>query len=436
MAKIIGNTTATPNPRPDWNQEDATKADYIKNKPTVLTEDDVVELIVENAGGGSGVIVEQKYDSSSPNAQSGKAVAEAISGHNVVTFDYSNPPTTHQIMVYSGGDLYVNDGTKGVVLVKSPVKNYTSYINSINTDRPVGCQVLQEILEKINIAQIVTELPETGAPNKIYMVANSQTEESNLFDEYLWVDNRWELIGSFSANIDLSDYATKQYVEDQHFINDTSMQSYVDGKFADNPVIKVLDNNEDFTPTDNTITATKTYAGYDIKCANDTEVKTIIYAPIISSDRDKINSDDVMLRPATVEYVEDYCATQEYTSVDYVSENYYNKSYVDNCIDTAVQNHDVVIFDEPDNISSHHITAITSLGGYYDLYAQDKNAGNITLALAPVTNYEEYTENRSEDRPVACSVLSMILDNTIGDIESALNELHTYAQALISGGAE
>lgn len=35
MAKIIGNTTATPNPCPDWNQTDKTKADYIKNKPTV-----------------------------------------------------------------------------------------------------------------------------------------------------------------------------------------------------------------------------------------------------------------------------------------------------------------------------------------------------------------------------------------------------------------
>lgn len=33
MAKIIGNTTATPNPKPDWNQTDETKANYIKNKP-------------------------------------------------------------------------------------------------------------------------------------------------------------------------------------------------------------------------------------------------------------------------------------------------------------------------------------------------------------------------------------------------------------------
>ena len=101
MSKIIGNTTATPNPRPDWNQTDDTKADYIKNKPTVLTEEDVVELITENGGvGGSGVyvgsgdmpdgynvqidptgevlVIDQNFNPTSTNPQSGKAVAEAV----------------------------------------------------------------------------------------------------------------------------------------------------------------------------------------------------------------------------------------------------------------------------------------------------------------------------------------------------------------------
>lgn len=36
MAKIIGNTTATPNPRPDWLQSEESKADYIKNKPKLI----------------------------------------------------------------------------------------------------------------------------------------------------------------------------------------------------------------------------------------------------------------------------------------------------------------------------------------------------------------------------------------------------------------
>lgn len=50
MREIIGNTIATPNPRSDWNQNDATKADYIKNKPTVLTEDEIINLIEEKGG--------------------------------------------------------------------------------------------------------------------------------------------------------------------------------------------------------------------------------------------------------------------------------------------------------------------------------------------------------------------------------------------------
>ena len=49
MAKIIGNTTATPYPRPDWNQTDETKADFIKNKPTIPSIDGLAsEIYVDN----------------------------------------------------------------------------------------------------------------------------------------------------------------------------------------------------------------------------------------------------------------------------------------------------------------------------------------------------------------------------------------------------
>ena len=44
MSKIIGNTMMTPVPRSDWNQTDATKVDYIKNKPefgVLATQDEV-----------------------------------------------------------------------------------------------------------------------------------------------------------------------------------------------------------------------------------------------------------------------------------------------------------------------------------------------------------------------------------------------------------
>lgn len=47
MVKIIGNTTATPNPRPDWAQTDENKADFIKNKNIV---EDNIDTIEEDIG--------------------------------------------------------------------------------------------------------------------------------------------------------------------------------------------------------------------------------------------------------------------------------------------------------------------------------------------------------------------------------------------------
>lgn len=51
--KIIGNTTATPMAIPDWKQVDARKADYIKNKPTKLSEFEndlhLGELVIEES---------------------------------------------------------------------------------------------------------------------------------------------------------------------------------------------------------------------------------------------------------------------------------------------------------------------------------------------------------------------------------------------------
>ena len=58
-------------------------------------------------------------------------------------------------------------------------------------------------------------LPVVGDPSTIYLVENSSSEE-NVFDEYLWINlgsegGHYELIGS--TEIDLSGYATTQYVD-------------------------------------------------------------------------------------------------------------------------------------------------------------------------------------------------------------------------------
>lgn len=54
--------------------------------------------------------------------------------------------------------------------------------------------------------EIVQELPQTGATNILYLVPKSDTEISNVYDEYVYANNNWEKIGD--TQIDLSNYVT------------------------------------------------------------------------------------------------------------------------------------------------------------------------------------------------------------------------------------
>jgi len=52
----------------------------------------------------------------------------------------------------------------------------------------------------------VTVLPASGEPNVIYLVPKTTALTNNVYDEYIWQDNAWELLGS--TEIDLSNYVT------------------------------------------------------------------------------------------------------------------------------------------------------------------------------------------------------------------------------------
>lgn len=55
--------------------------------------------------------------------------------------------------------------------------------------------------------QIVTELPEEGNDHTLYLVLQSEPGEDPWYQEYLWLDNEWEKIGTTS--IDFENYYTK-----------------------------------------------------------------------------------------------------------------------------------------------------------------------------------------------------------------------------------
>lgn len=68
---------------------------------------------------------------------------------------------------------------------------------------------IQQMIEKASSLkkEVVTSLPTTGKDDVIYLVKDNKGKDNNNYLEYLWLNGKYELIGS--TQVDLSGYATK-----------------------------------------------------------------------------------------------------------------------------------------------------------------------------------------------------------------------------------
>lgn len=77
---------------------------------------------------------------------------------------------------------------------------------------------------------IVSSLPSTGNNRTIYLIKNfASTENKNIYDEYIWIESTksYEKLGSFKAEIDLSNYVTNATLN-------TTLSSYLTTSTASN----------------------------------------------------------------------------------------------------------------------------------------------------------------------------------------------------------
>lgn len=97
-----------------------------------------------------------------------------------------------------------------VNFVTKAVNDLTNYYLKTNTYSKTEVNELINGITTLNVS-VVTELPTSNISNKtIYLVPKSKTETNNIYDEYLYVNNKWEKIGDTS--IDLTNYALKSEI--------------------------------------------------------------------------------------------------------------------------------------------------------------------------------------------------------------------------------
>ena len=99
--------------------------------------------------------------------------------------------------------------------------------------------------------QVVNELPLTGNSSYIYLVPSSNPTTQNIKDEYIWVNNAWEQIGS--TDVELSNYQTK--IDSSHKLNsDLVDDTNQTNKFVTSTEKTTWNNKSNFSGSYNDLT--------------------------------------------------------------------------------------------------------------------------------------------------------------------------------------
>lgn len=109
---------------------------------------------------------------------------------------------------HQDGNVYVTTSNYGSNLTQETFNSYISndmILLKSKIDSLVGF-----------IAKVVSELPATGENGVMYLKLNtSASVEGNVYDEYIWVNNKFEKIGSTETTVDLSGYVTQTEMNTQ-----------------------------------------------------------------------------------------------------------------------------------------------------------------------------------------------------------------------------
>lgn len=125
----------------------------------------------------------------------------------------------------STSDLTNNSG-----FITNTVNDLANYYLKTETYTQTEVNNLIGQIKTISI-EVVDSLPETGESNKIYFVPKDGTT-GDIYNEYIWINNAWELIGS--TQVDLTGYATETWVNNQikDFLNEAQVTEIVNNSLT------------------------------------------------------------------------------------------------------------------------------------------------------------------------------------------------------------
>jgi hypothetical protein len=174
--------------------------------------------------------------------------------------------------------------------ITKSVNDLENYLKSSETYTKDQVNELIGNVSTIKI-DVVDDLPETGETNIIYFVSNDESTENNIYDEYVYINGKPELIGN--TNIDLSPYALKTEFNN-YYTKDEVENTIADG--IEKNIGKEVQLDFNAILEDNKIIATLDESISDYELQNSTGYLFHIYLPLVTLTGDLDNTYPIYLK--------------------------------------------------------------------------------------------------------------------------------------------
>lgn len=166
------------------------KINYTGQSKVILRLCEMVNQLIDGGGGGGGSTV--TYTSLlSSGTKTGEIEIDGIS-----TDMYAPTPPTK-----------LSDLSNDAGFIDSTVNNLVNYYKKTETYTQAEVNALISAIVTLNILVVQTLPTQDISTTTIYLVPKATAETQDVYDEYIYVNNAWEHIGS--TQVDLSNYYTK-----------------------------------------------------------------------------------------------------------------------------------------------------------------------------------------------------------------------------------
>ena len=280
--------------------------------------------------------------------------------------------------------------------------------------------------------EIVQTLPtEDISTTTIYMIRNSQSSGTNIYDEYMYINSQWELIGTSAT--DFSNYYTKNETDNllSGKVDNSTLGSYYTKTESDN-LLAAKANQTDLTALSGRVTQTET----DIT-ALQTAVSGALKREIVQSlpTQDISTTTIYMIRNTTTSGDNIY---DEYMYINNLWEligtsatdfsNYYTKTEIDTLLSNKANDSDVVHKSGNETISGVKTITGTNLEFKSTSAEYGVSAGDSSVIFRDKNNLQTFKiYSRVFFSGVNNNLVSFFLTQKVDDTYYASNGIQLFA---------